>query len=162
MTIDQHSEIPSLMKAHSLVGILGIAFLVGCSPTDQEPAALEGASHRVPDPTMIAELQEIVELRQELLKTHRVMVENGRAENDGADEIALAEARMQLARERGQPDSVMAELRNIVTTQERRLEVAKTKAEVGADSPEKVARARIALLEAQVRLRRAEEAAKAK
>jgi hypothetical protein len=149
----------SLIKAHNLVGILGIAFLVGCSPADQESAALEKPGLRDPDPAIIADLQEIVKLRQELLKTHRVMVENGRAEDDGAAEIALAEARMQLARERRQADLVITELRNIVMTHERRLKVAKKKASVGAGSPEEVARASIALLEAQVRLRREGEGA---
>lgn len=153
---DSNSPILSLMKPRTLVGTLGIALLVGCSPADRETAALEAPSHRAPDPAVLAELREIVELRQALLKTHRVLLENGRAKDDGAAELALAEAQLLLARERGQADRVIAELRNMVTTHERRLEVARKKAEVGAVSPEDVARLRIALLEARVRLRRAE------
>jgi outer membrane protein TolC len=110
----------------------------------------------------MAKLQEIVEVRRQLLKVHQLKFENGLAEYDGAAEIALAEARIQLARERGQADLVIAELRNMVTTHERRLEVAKAKAGNGVGPPEELDRVRVALLEVQVRLQREQQEAKGK
>lgn len=150
------------MKPQHLFFVIGTALLVGCSPADQKTTHGDQPSHRAPDPAIIAKLQEIVEVRQQLLKVHQLKLEHGKAEDDGAAEIALAEARTQLARERGQADLVIAELRNVATIHERLLEVAKTRAGLGALSPEEVARVRIALLEAQVRLRREEEVAKGK
>ena len=110
----------------------------------------------------MAKLQEIVELRQQLLKGHQAMVQMGKAEDDGAAEIALAEARLQLARERGQADLVTSELRHVVAAQESRLEMAKKRVEVGAAGPDEVAGVRIALLEAQVRLQREQQEPKGK
>ena len=142
--------------------IIGTALLVGCSPADTKIISGGQPSKRAPDPAIIAKLQEIVELRQQLLKGHQAMVQVGKAEDDGAAEIALAEARLQLARERGQADLVIAELRNLVATQERRLKTAQKKVEVGAAGPDEVARVRVVLLEAQVRLQCEEQVAKGK
>jgi hypothetical protein len=150
------------MKLQHLFGIIGTALLVGCSPADPKITSGGQQSQRAPDPAIIAKLQEIVELRQQLLKGHQAMVQMGKAEDDGAAEIALAEARLQLARERGQADLVIAELRNFVATQERRLEMAKKRVEVGAAGPDEVARVRVVLLEAQVRLQREQQEAKGK
>jgi outer membrane protein TolC len=150
------------MKLQHLFVIIGAAMLVGCSPADPKITSGGQQSQRAPDPAIIAKLQEIVELRQQLLKGHQAMVQTGKAEDDGAAEIALAEARLQLARERGQTDLVTAELRQLVAAQERRLEMAKKKVEVGAAGPDEVARVRVVLLEAQVRLQREQQEAKGK
>ena len=150
------------MKPQHLFFIIGTALLVGCSPADQKSTPGDKPSHRAPDPAIIAKLQEIVEVRQQLLKVHQLKLEVGKAEDDGAAEMALAEARIQLARERGQADLVIAELRKMVTTHERRLEVAKARAGLGTVPPEEVDRVRVALLEAQVRLQREQQEAKGK
>ena len=93
-------------------------------------------------------------MRQQLLKTHQVKLETGRAEDDGAAEVALTEARIELAREQGNADLVIAELRNMVATQERLLQIARKRVEVGAAGPDDVARVRVVLLNYQVRLLR--------
>ena len=150
------------MKLQHLFGIIGIALLVGCSPADPKSTSGGQPSQRTPDPAIIAKLQEIVELQQQLLKGHQAMVQMGKAEDDSAAEIALAEARLQLARERGQADLVTSELRHVVAAQERRLEMAKKRVEVGAAGPDEVARVRVVLMEAQVRLQREQQEAKGK
>ncbi len=150
------------MKTQNVFCIIGTALLIGCSPADQKSNPGDKSGHRAPDPALIAKLQEIVEVRQQLLKVHQIKFENGRTEDDGAAEIALAEARIQLGRERGEADLVIAELRNIVTTHERLLKIAQAKARVGAAPPEEVDRVRVALLEAQVRLQREQQEAKGK
>jgi hypothetical protein len=119
-------------------------------------------SPQLPDPAIIAKLQEIVELRQQLLKGHQLKAQAGKAEFDGVAEIALAEARIQLARERGQADLVIAELRNPMATLDGFLEMAKKKVEVGAAGPDAVAQVRVLLLETQVRLQREQQEGKGK
>ncbi len=150
------------MKPQNVFCIIGTALLLGCSPADQKSNPADKTSHRAPDPAIIAKLQEIVEVRQQLLKVHQIKFEHGRAEDDGAAEIALAEARIQLARERKEPDQVIAQMRDIVTTHEKLLKIAQAKARVGAAPPEEVDRLRIALLEAQLRLQREQQEATAK
>ena len=150
------------MKPQHLFCIIGTALLVGCSPADQKSTLGDKLSHRAPDPAIVAKLQEIVEVRQQLLKVHQLKLEKGLAEDDGVAEIALAEARIQLARERGQADVEIAELRNMVTTHERRLEVAKARAGLGVEPAEGIDRVRVALLEAQVRLQWEQQEAKGK
>ena len=150
------------MKPQHLFAIIGTALLVGCSPADPKTTSGGRPTQRAPDPAVIAKLQEIVELRQQLLKEHQLKAQVGKAEFDGVAEIALAEARLQLARERGQADLVMAELRNLVATQERLLEIAKHRVEVGAAGPDEVARVRVVLLGAQVRLQREQQEANGK
>ena len=150
------------MKLQHLFGIIGTALLVGCSPADPKITSGGQQSQRAPDPAIIAKLEEIVELRQQLLKEHQIKAQVGKAESDGVAEIALAEARIQLARERGQADLVITELRNLVATQEGLLEIAKRKVEVGAAGPDDVARVRVVLLEAQVRLQREQPEANGK
>lgn len=144
------------MKAQHLFCLIGTALLVGCSPADQKSTHGDKPSHRAPDPAVVAKLQEIVEVREQLLKAHQLLLEAGRAQDDGAAEIDLAEARIQLARERGQADLVMAELRNSVTTHEKRLERAKARAADRGPVGE-VDRLRVALLEAEVRLQREQQ-----
>ena len=150
------------MKPQNLFGILGLALLIGCSPAHQKTTSGNKPLPRVPDPVIIAKLQEIVEVRQQLLKVHQLRLELGKAEDDGAAEIALAAARIQLAREQGRADLVIAELRNMVTTHERCLEMAKVRAGEGLVPPEEADRVRVALLEAQVRLQREQQEAKEK
>jgi hypothetical protein len=145
---------PAFMKVQHLFSVIGTALLVGCSPASQKSTSGDKPNHHAPDAAIVAKLQEIVEVRQELLKLHQRMLEAGVTQDDGAAELALAEARMQLARERGQSELVRAELRNIVTTHERRLELAKARAAVGGQTAADIERVRVALLEAEVRLQR--------
>ena len=150
------------MKPQHLFAIVGTALLVGCSPADPKTTSGGQPSQRAPDPAIIAKLQEIVELRQQLLKGHQLKAQVGKAEFDGVAEFALAEARIQLARERGQADLVIAELRNLVATLDSVLEMAKKRVEVGAAGPDAVAQVRVLLLEAQVRLQREQQEGKGK
>ena len=46
-------------------------------------------SQRAPDPAIIAKLQEIVELRQQLLKGHQLKAQVGKAEFDGVAEFGI-------------------------------------------------------------------------
>ncbi|MSU21138.1 MAG: hypothetical protein EXS30_07055 [Pedosphaera sp.] len=107
------------------------------------------------DSPILSKLSEIVSLREQVFKDYEVASQAGRASGDHPAEMDLAEARLELARERGQREVVLKELQNIVAIQERRL---KRLQGIAVDRVPRsdVTRARAALLEAQVRLLRAQ------
>ena len=109
------------------------------------------------DDRIIAKLSEIVEIRERLLKSQEQMLATGRASAEALAEVELAEARVDLAQARGDQAAVITELLRLVTVHERR---AKRLAGVAGDriSSESLDRAQIALLNAQVRLFRAQNA----
>jgi outer membrane protein TolC len=76
---------------------------------------------------------------------------------DGRLELALAEARLQLARELNDANEQTAALRDILKVQQGRLEDAKKLAAVGRISPDDVETNRVAVLEAEVRLLRVQK-----
>ena len=138
------------MKTKMTLGALGfiLAFVVFAQPPTGSPAR--------PDPAIIAKLSEIVSIRERLAKTHEQMVEAGRASATSLEEVDLAEARIALAREGGQPEVIVRELKGLVAAHERRT---KRLSALPADRVPggEVDRAQAALLEAQVRLLRAQK-----
>jgi hypothetical protein len=137
--------------------VLGAALLVGCSPSEPSNTANQGVSLNVPDPATVAKLQEIVGLRQRLLGNHQLQLQAGRAEDDGLHEVALAEARIQLARERRQSDLVLTEMRNLLTVHQNRLQQAEARAAVGVKPLSDVDQVRIDVLATEVRLLREQQ-----
>ena len=109
-----------------------------------------------PDAKILSKLSEIVSIRERIAKNYEEMLKAGRAAHNGLAEVELAEARVDLARERGQTDAVIAELQGLVAAHERR-----TKWMAGL-ATDRVAQAvidtaQVGLLEAQVRLLRAQK-----
>lgn len=108
------------------------------------------------DTRIVAKLSEIVEIRERLLKSHEQMLATGRASAEALVEVELAEARVDLAQARGEQAAVITELQRLVAVHERRT---KRLAGIARDriSSETLDRAQIALLDAQVRLLRAQK-----
>ena len=109
-----------------------------------------------PGPRILAKLSEIVSIRERLARNYEQMFEAGRAPAGGLAEIELAEARVELARERGKAEALITELQGLVTVHERRMKMLSALAKDRVPSDD-VDRAQAALLEAQVRLLRAQK-----
>ena len=147
------------MKHLSTIVIIAVLLLAANATMPQTPRtnAANGASS---DSAIVDKLREIVTIRQKLAEVNERAVRNGRGETDGRYELALAEARLQLARELGQRNEQVAALKDALKVQQRRLADAKKRAEVGAASPEDVDTIRVAVLEAEVKLLRAQNSSK--
>jgi len=110
------------------------------------------------DSTIVDKLREIVSIQQELVEANeRAVRHRGNAVADDRYELALAEARLQLAQELGERDEQVAALKDALKVQQNRLKEAKARANVGTASPFDLAAVRVAVLEAEVRLLRAEK-----
>ena len=147
------------MKHLSTLVILAVLLLAAnasMTQTLQTNAAAGAISH----PAIVGKLREIVSIRQKLAEANERAMQNGKGETDGRYELALAEARLQLARELGQRNEQVAALKDALKVQQRRLEDAKRRAAVGAASPEEVETIRAAVLEAEVRLWREQNSSK--
>ena len=143
------------MKTKLIIIALASAFTFVLAAQQQRSLQVHQPGSVGPDPTIISKLSEIVGIRERLAKSYELMLGAGRASADGLAEIELAEARIDLARERGQAESVITELKGLVAAHERRAkriaDFARDRG-TGADAD----RAQAALLEAQVRLLRAQ------
>jgi hypothetical protein len=135
------------MKHRHLVPVLLAVILPGCSPKTHRSSP--------PDPAVLAGLEEMVDIRQRLAESQRLLVQAGRSPDDGSAEIALAEARMELANERQHEAEVIAQLKKIVTIHEGCYERAKA-GSADRTSTRALDEVRLALLRAQVALARKE------
>jgi len=138
------------------VTVLALASLLAFALIAQQRNAPEPARSVEPDARILAKLSEIVAIRERLARNHEEMLAAGRASSDSLVEIELAEARIELARERGQRDAIISELQGLVAAHERRT---KKISSFPKDRfpPAEIDRAQAALLEAQVRLLRAQK-----
>lgn len=109
-----------------------------------------------PDARIVSKLSEIVAIRERAARNYEQMLGAGRASGDGLAQVELAEARVDLAREHGRPEAIITELRGLVAAHARRTQwiagLAKDRI-----PPGDIDRAQVALLEAQVRLLRAQK-----
>jgi hypothetical protein len=144
------------MKMKLIIIALGLSFALVLIAQQQRssPALSPGAVN--PDERIISKLSEIVSIRERLAKDYEQGVAAGRAPADGPAEIDLAEARINLARERGQPAAIVAELQGLVAAHERRTKRLRSLASDRVP-PGDVERAQAALLETQIRLLRAQK-----
>ena len=144
------------MKTRLITIALAAAFTFVLVAQQQRgsPARPTGAAE--PDARIVSKLSEIVGIRERAAKNYEQMLGTGRASSDGLAQVELAEARVDLAREQGQPAAIVTELQSLVAAHERRT---KWMASLATDriAPEVIDRARVALLEAQVRLLRAQK-----
>lgn len=135
------------MKLHALflLSLIG----VGCSPQATPNAA-------APDPEIVSKLEEIIALEERAVKEQQLLAELGT--NDAIDqlhaEIALSEARIRLAEEQNDRATITRELEAIVSQTKSILDRAQALTEEGRRSDSDRKDVRIALLEAEIRLRR--------
>ena len=123
------------------------------------PQKLQGkdAPSTSSDPAIVGKLREIVAVHQRLTESNQRAIESGKGDRDGRYEVALAEARLKLARELGERNEQIAALRDILKVQLGRLQVAKMTATKGSMSSDEVDTIRVAALEAEVMLLRAQK-----
>lgn len=115
-----------------------------------------------PDAKVLSKLTEIVHVREQLVEIEQALFNSGRAsaENGSGVELAeveLAEAKVDLACEKGQRDDLIAALQGLVAANERRVEWAKRMKDLARVSDVEIKRAQAELLKAQVRLLRAQK-----
>jgi hypothetical protein len=143
------------IKTLTTITVITIAFgfaLVAQQQRNSQAAQPEAAKA---DPAIVAKLSEIVTIRERAFANYEVLLAAGRAPFEGSAAIDLAEARIELARERGQNDAIVTALKELVVAHERRLKRAQD-AMKDRLPPGEVDKAKAALLEAEVRLLRAQ------
>lgn len=129
-------------------------FLCSLTGAEQEP---EG---RGPDAEILAKLQEIVQIRERLLKEQLMIAEMGKGSAFDLIEakIQLSEAHIAVAEEQDDRNLLIGELKNIVKFHKQRL--ARESAllqEVDRKTSEELYDFQVALLKAELRLLRAEK-----
>jgi outer membrane efflux protein len=139
-----------------IIAVLLFAASVIMTQTSQGNDAAVASS----DPAIVERLRTIVTIRERLAESNKRAMQSGKGETDGRYELALAEARLRLARELGQRPEQVAALKDILKVHQRRLEDAKKQSEVGVVSPDDIDIVRVAVLEAEVRLLRAQNNSK--
>jgi hypothetical protein len=147
------------MKHISSIFLTAVFLLAGNAGMAQTPKTND-AVRASSDPVVVEKLRAIVSLRQSMAESNERAVKSGKGEGDGRYEIALAEARLQLACELGQREEKLTALKDIVKVQQRRLQEAEKRVATGTASPEDVGTIRVAVLEAEVRLLRAQDGSK--
>jgi hypothetical protein len=113
-----------------------------------------------PNPAVVEKLRAIIDLRQSIVAAADQAAQNGKSESDGRFEIALAEARRQLALELGEPSLEMAALNDLLRVQRHQLLSAETRMNLGAISPTVVNEQRAEILVTEVRILRAQQQAR--
>ena len=144
------------MKTKLIIIALASAFTFVLVAQQQRVSPARPVGVVEPDARIVSKLSEIVGIRERAAKNYEEMLKAGRASSDGLAQVELAEARVDLAREQGQPAAIITELQGLVAAHERRT---KWMAGLATDriAPGGVDRAQVALLEAQVRLLRAQK-----
>ena len=137
-----------------------IAVLFSSTLLAEESSKAPGSTE--PDAKVLSKLTEIVHVREQLVEIELALFNSGRAsaENGSGVELAeveLAEAKVDLAREKGQRDELIAALQGLVAANERRVEWAKRMKDLARVSDVEIKRAQAELLNAQVRLLRAQK-----
>ncbi len=144
------------MKTKLITIVLASVFTFVLVAQQQRTSSARPTGAAEPDARIVSKLSEIVSIRERQAKNFEQMLAAGRASGDGLAQVELAEARVELAREQGQPAAIITELQGLVAAHERRT---KWMAGLAIDrlAPGHIDRAQIALLEAQVRLLRAQK-----
>ena len=106
-----------------------------------------------PNPEIVLKLEKIVAIRQRQFKAYEDAAKLGRAPIDATSEINLIEARICLAREKSDKETVRNELHKLVAVQKHRLERLERLA-VDRVPPDELDKARIELLNAEIQLLR--------
>jgi hypothetical protein len=142
-------------KAYAIIGALALVVVVSLVAAQQQTRN-EGQQpdYGTGDTAIAAKLEQLVNIRQKIFKHYESLIEAGRAPEDASAAIELAEARIQLALERGRREEILKEIAGLVAVHEKRLSSVQSRA---ADrvAPDEVDRAKASLIEAEVRLLKA-------
>lgn len=143
-------------KGLTLLTLSTLAFAVALFAQQQRVAPAQQPPPAGPDPKIIAKLSEIVAIRERLFQSYELNLGAGRVPVDGSAAIDLAEARIDLARERGRGDEVVGALKALVSAQERLLKTTQALAKDRLPLAD-LERVKVCVLQAEVRLLRAEK-----
>jgi hypothetical protein len=124
---------------------------VACFASDAVAAPVTNAAQA--DSPTVSKLRELVTIRERQAQRQQDLAKAGRASDDPAAAVALAEARIELARELGQQQIVLAQLRKILELRRDWLQYVKSRA-VDRLREGDVDEAQAALLQAELRLLR--------
>src|SRR6185436_19747975 len=102
------------MKTKLTIIVVTSVFAFILAAQQQRSSPLRPAGSVEPDARIVAKLSEIVGIRERLAKNYEEMLGAGRASTDSLAEVELGEARVDLARERGQRDAIITELQGLV------------------------------------------------
>jgi len=107
-----------------------------------------------PNQVIVKKLQQIIQIHEQMVSEQDILISAGRTKPDGgAAKIAWIRARIDLERELQQPDKIIKLLRELVAQHE--IQLKHHEARQAINSPRDQAKARIALLKAQIQLERA-------
>ena len=143
-------------KALAIITVITLAFAFALFAQQQRTAQAQQLAPGGPDPKIIAKLSEIVAIRERLFQSYELLLGSGKAPLDGAAASDLAEARIDLARERGSRDEIIGALKDLVSAQERLLKSAQALA-IDRLPRSELERVRVSVLQAEVRLLRAQK-----
>lgn len=143
-------------KGLALITLSTLAIAFALFALQQRVAPAQQAPPAGLDLKIIAKLSEIVAIRERFFQSYQLNLEAGRAPIDGTAALDLAEARIDLARERGRRDEVIQALKELVRAQERLFTTAQALAQDRLTQGD-LERVRASVLQAEVRLLRAEK-----
>lgn len=125
-----------------------------CLLTTTSPAAPDNDS-KTPDPVVIRKLEEIVKLRDRIAESAKLELELGRGDSLNEAFVKLAEAKLELASEKGNQEGIISALETIVQFRQHELDREISLAEDDRRTQEEIGHFRIKLLKAEIRLHRA-------
>lgn len=134
------------LVAISLLLLLG----AGCSPREAE------LTNQTPDPEIIAKLEALVVLEERALETQRLIYEMGKADGSAllAAQTDLVEARLQLAKEKGDAEGGTEQLEALVANTKEILTREEALAPEDRRTEDELATLRAAVFKAELRLLR--------
>ena len=118
--------------------------------------AQQGQRNSSDNAAIVSKLSEVVKIRERLAESYKSLAADRRAVGGELVEVELAEARVALADELGDKAKTIKELKGLVAAHEARAKSIKAQSEKGRSSFGELERAQAALLEAEVRLLRAQ------
>src|SRR5215468_9350979 len=106
------------MKQLSSIVVIAV-LLIAASMVINQRSQGNDAAVASPDRGISDKLRTIVGIRQKLAESNERAIHSGKGETDGRYELALAEARLRLARELGQRMEQVGALKDIVKVHQR-------------------------------------------
>jgi hypothetical protein len=96
----------------ALAGCILFTLLIALFPLGHSAENPRGIAE--PDPALISKLRDLITIREQQVEMHNVLAGAGRVSGVPSATIALAEARIELARELDQQEDVLAQMQKIV------------------------------------------------
>lgn len=135
---------------------IAVCVLTGAATLSQSTAK----RREVGNVAVVEKLRTIIRLRESMVAANVRAAQNGKGESDGRYETALAETRVQLAQELGDPGLEIAALNDVLKTQNHQLQSAETRRSLGVISGTEVDERRAQILETEIRILRVQQRAR--